>query len=260
MVRRALRRGRPLQSMTSGLISSFFSFSAGSFLSLGASALVLLLLDLLEQGGLLLGQAEAVPGVPGEEQAVDVVLRAAALGRGLEAVAVAEPDHGLAAEDPLGPAVLEAALGQVDGLARAVGLDEADLARGEAGHGVVEEDPVAVRAPLEVLAAVGRGGELLRREQDARLLGGQVEDLEGGAVLDEGELLAVGGIGGRGVLVVVRDERRLLEDRRGVEVGLLGAGAPGLVDAPAAVALRGVDDGVPVGGEGEVGHPGRGTR
>ncbi len=39
MVRRALRRARPPQSMTSGLISSFFSFSAGSFLSLGASGL-----------------------------------------------------------------------------------------------------------------------------------------------------------------------------------------------------------------------------
>ena len=221
----------------------------GLFLVLGGLGLGLLLLDLLEQGGLLLGQAEAVPGLAGEEERVGVELRPAALGRALEAVAIAGPHHGLAAQDPLGPAVLEAALAQVDGLGRAVGLDQAHFARREAGHGELEQDPAAVRAPLEGLAGVGRRGQLLRGQERARRLRGDVQDLEGRPVLDEGQLLAVGRIGGRGVLMGAHDERLLLEDGRGVEVGLLGPRAARLVDAPAAVALRGVENGVAVGGE-----------
>ena len=252
MVRRTLRRARPPQSMTSGLISSFFSLSAGSFLSLGASGFFLLL-DLLEQRRLLLGQPETVVGVPGEEQGIDVALGPAAHGRGPQAVPVAEPDHALAAEDPFGRAVLEPALRQVDDLARAVGLDQADLAGGEAGHGVVEQDPLAVRAPAVILAAVRRQGQFLDGQERSRLLGGEVHDLEGGAVLDEGQLLAVGGIGRLGVLERIDDEGRLLEHRRGVEVGLLDPGAARLVDAPAAAALGGVDDGVAVGGERDAG-------
>ena len=124
----------PSRSMTRSSTFASFGASLASFLLGGVLRLVLVLLVLgfLDQRVLVLRQAVAVPGLLREEHRVGVRLRAAALRHRLQAVAVAEPEHRLAAHDPARAAVVEPALRQVDRRALAVGADQADLARREA--------------------------------------------------------------------------------------------------------------------------------
>src|SRR5690606_24598356 len=112
----------------------------------------------------LLRELEFIVGLLGEEHGVDVRL---AVPGGLpapQAVPVAPPDHGLAAQDPLRAAVVEAALGQVDELAGTVRADNADVTGRAPGHRPGEEHPAPVRTPLELAALE----EVLGREQRDR--------------------------------------------------------------------------------------------
>ena len=89
-------------------------------------------------------------------------------------------------------AVVVAALGEVDNLA-AVGLDQGDvLVVPSAVADVVDQQPAAVRAPLEGDVAVGVGVVEAAVECGGGLPAFEVEYAQGSAVLEEGHLFAVG--------------------------------------------------------------------
>ena len=202
----------------------------------------------------LLGEAEFVPGLLGEEHGPDVGLGGPALTEGAEPFPVAPPDHGPTPQDPLGVGVAEAALGEVVDLARAVGPHHPDVPGGPTGHRPGEEDPLPVGTPVERPPAE----EVLLGEEGDHLAGCPVQDPEGVAVLDEGQPRSVRRGKGLGVLPVVHHHRTFLEEGGAEEVGLLLPGAPGLPDPPPAVPLRCVEETQAVRGEVEVGLPLRG--
>ena len=219
--------------------------------------LVLLLLD---EGAVLLGQAEPVVGGPGEEHAEDVVFpgRAVGVDGALPGIGVG---HHRPVHPPAGQEDAEAVLGQVDDLALAVARNEPDLRGEQADESELDQEPLAVGAPLVGLVPVGVGIVDLGGQDQPGLLGGQVDDLEDDAVLQVGDLLAVGREFRLELLGRGGHDRLLLEDGRGEEVGLFLAHDRGRVDVPVVVALGGVDERPAVGAEadasllaGRIGH------
>ena len=174
IVSRALRSSMPSRSRTSSFLLARRAPCRPCCFAESALRLRELVVGFLHERELVLVQTEALPRVAIEEHRVGVLLRLPRLRDRLQPVAIAEPHHRLAAEDPLAARVVEAALGEVDDLARAVGANEADFSRRDARHVEVEQDPLAVRAPLEVVVAAE---QLLVGENRARLLGREVREL-----------------------------------------------------------------------------------
>ena len=207
-----------------------------------------LVLLLLEEGELLLGQAEPVVGGPGEEHAEDVVFPGRAVG-----VDGAFPGIGVGHHRPVHPPAghedAEAVLGQIDDLALAVARDEPDLRREQADESELDQEPLAVRAPLVGLVAVGVGIVVVGGQDRPGLFGGQVDDLQDDAVLQVGDLLAVGREFRLELLGRGGHDRLFLEHGRSEEVGLFLADDRGLIDVPVVVALGGIDERPAVGAE-----------
>ncbi len=164
-------------------------------LRLFVGLLLLLVLAGIGELGLLLRHAEAVVGIEVEEHQVGVVLGSPGTVAAV-AGAVALEEHRLAAQYPLAVAVAVAAVGEVVHLL-AVGLHEGDVGVvPSAVADVAREEPLAVGAPLKPDVAVGVGVVVLAVEHRAHLLRLEVDDAQGGAVLVECYLLAVGTVGG----------------------------------------------------------------
>lgn len=168
-------------------------------------------------------------------------------------VAVRLEEYGIAVQNPLGRRVEVPRIGEVGDLA-AVGAYEAHVGIGIVAVAYVAEDkPPSVGRPRVVDASVGRilaaaVGNLMH------LARGEVLHHKARAVLEECDALAVGRIFGACALDAVVLEEGLFVDERGIgEVGVVVAGDLCRVDAPVAVALRGVDHRTVVWGEVGVG-------
>ena len=157
------------------------------------------------------------------------------------AVAVAEPGDRRAVVVPLGrPAAVPAAC-QVDHLALAVGLHDAHLVGPLAGVQELHHEPLAVRAPLVPLVAIGVAVVAVGGQHGARLLAGHVQHPQFGALLQVGHFLAVRTVGGLELLGGGGQQRLLLQQGGLEEVLLFLAHDAGGVQVPAAIALAGVE-------------------
>lgn len=167
--------------------------------------------------------------------------------------AVGRPDHGLAAQHPLGVVVGVSALGQVGHLTATVGLHQHDVGVVPSAHAdVLGQEPAAVGRPLVGLVAVGVRVVVLAVEHRPHLARLQVDDAQRGAVFEEGHFLAVGregGLEGR----ASRNHQRLLLHTDGVDEELLVlVGEARQVDTPHAVAFGRVNQRTAVGAETQV--------
>ncbi len=199
----------------------------------------------------LFGEQEAVHGLAVHEGDVNVFL-AAPGGVGTHAEAVGDEEDGVAAHHPSRRHVEIGAVGDVVYPASLLGGDDADIAVGVAAVGDEGKgEPVAVGRPL-VGEASSTGAVVLRAvgnlPHGAAL---EIQHFEEGAPFNEGELRAVGGESGGGPFHGVAEERSLLDEGRVGKVHVFGTGFGRLIKAPDAGAAAGVNDGLPVGRDGD---------
>ena len=149
------------------------------------------LLLLLIESQLLLIHTELLVCLQVEEHDVDILLGSPTAMAAVTGP-VAEPYHGLAVQYPFGIAVSIAALGQIEHLSVAGSVDECHVhIVPSAYEDTVGQNPLAVRRPLVPLVTVLIGVLVLAVHNSPHLLGVQIDDTDGGPVLQESDLLAV---------------------------------------------------------------------
>ena len=213
----------------------------GFLLPLGLLAgLLLLLLEGLAQFVVLLAQAELVVGILIEEDEHHVAQRTPR-SVGPHAVAVGLEEDGIAVEHPPRRRTEVTAAGQVRDLT-ALGADQTDIRIGVvAVADELEGKPPPVGRPSIVEAAAGpvpraAVGDLVH------LLRVEIDDHQPVAVLDEGQLLAVGRELRAGTLEFRLGQQPLLAEHRRVgESFLLIAHDRRPIKVPFAVPLTGID-------------------
>ena len=116
---------------------------------------------------------------------------------------VRSKNHRLATQYPFGTYIVVATLGKVVYLAIARGIDQRHILIVPTSKAyVIGKQPTTVRTPLEPLVAIAVTVFILAIHSGNHLLCGEVDDSQGGAVLQESYLLTI--------RTIIRLERRYL--------------------------------------------------
>ena len=147
-------------------------------------------------------QPETVPGILCKEHRVHVSGTSATHGCGTKSIPVGEPDHRLATKDPFTFTIIEAALRKVpDGFT--IGTHQSNFAVSTAGHIIIKQQPLTIRAPLKIFIILTGSIELVVIQYSAGLFARKVKDIQRTTILDICDLLTIRTILGLSVLVYV---------------------------------------------------------